>query len=97
MKGMTLDDAIISVRSGLENGYKDFGVKSGIIICGIRHISPDHSLELANLAVQYKNKGVIGFDLAGAEENFPAKHHKEAFELIKVSSDETKRRLKDKE
>jgi adenosine deaminase len=32
--------------------------------------------------VQYKNQGVVGFDLAGAEENFPAKHHQEAFELI---------------
>ena len=39
-------------------------------------------IELANLSVQYKNKGVIGFDLAGSEENFPAKKHKEAFYLI---------------
>ena len=36
--GMTLEEAIISVRNGLEKGNKDFGVKSGIIICGIRHI-----------------------------------------------------------
>ena len=82
MKGMTLEDAIISVRSGLEKGYKDFGVKSGIIICGIRHISPEASLKLADLCVKFKNKGVVGFDLAGAEENFPAKDHREAFYMI---------------
>ena len=80
--GMTLDRAVESVRDGLNQGEKDFGVKSGIIICGIRHISPEASLKLADLCVRYKNKGVVGFDLAGAEENFPAKDHREAFYMI---------------
>ena len=80
--GMTLDEAIFSVRDGLKKGEKDFGVKSGIIVCGIRHISPEASLKLADLCVRFKNKGVVGFDLAGAEENFPAKDHREAFYMI---------------
>ena len=82
-KGMTLNDAIDWVRKGLKKGQKKFGVRSGIIICGIRHISPSASLKLADLAVRYKNRGVVGFDLAGAEENFPAKEHREAFYLIR--------------
>ena len=82
-KGMTLNDAIDWVRKGLKEGQKKFGVRSGIIICGIRHISPSASLKLADLAVRYKNRGVVGFDLAGAEENFPAKEHREAFYLIR--------------
>ncbi len=82
-KGMTLDMAVESVKEGLKKGEKDFGVKSGIIVCGIRSISPEISLKLADLAVQYKNKGVVGFDLAGAEENFPAKEHREAFYQIR--------------
>ena len=82
-KGMSLDNAIDCVQKGLKKGQKEFGVKSGIIICGIRHISPDTSLKLADLAVRYKNRGVVGFDLAGAEENFPAKEHREAFYLIR--------------
>ena len=82
-KGMTLNDAIEWVRKGLKKGQKKFGVRSGIIICGIRHISPSASLKLADLAVRYKNRGVVGFDLAGAEENFPAKEHREAFYLIR--------------
>ena len=82
-KGMTLDMAVESVKKGLKKGEKRFGVKSGIIVCGIRSISPDISLRLADLAVQYKNKGVVGFDLAGAEENFPAKEHREAFYQIR--------------
>ena len=81
-KGMTLEDAVISVLNGLKKGEEDFGVKSGIIVCGIRHISPESSLKLADLCVRYKNKGVVGFDLAGAEENYPAKDHREAFYMI---------------
>ena len=81
--GMSLDMAIESVNKGLKEGEKDFGVKSRIIICGIRSISPEISLKLADLAVKYKNKGVVGFDLAGSEKNFPAKEHKEAFYQIR--------------
>jgi adenosine deaminase len=81
-RGMTLEEAITSVKNGLKKGEKDFGVKSGIIVCGIRHISPEASLKLADLCVKFKNDGVVGFDLAGAEENFPAKDHREAFYMI---------------
>tara|TARA_Y100000590_G_scaffold118306_1_gene135358 strand:- start:15321 stop:16391 length:1071 start_codon:yes stop_codon:yes gene_type:complete len=80
--GMTLEEAVEAVQDGLIKGEKAFGVKSGIIICGIRHISPEASLKLADLCVRYKNKGVVGFDLAGSEENFPAKDHREAFYMI---------------
>ena len=81
-KGMTSSQSVDAVKKGLEQAEKEFGIKTGIILCGIRNISPEVSLKLADLAVQYKNQGVVGFDLAGAEENFPAKHHQEAFELI---------------
>ena len=81
-EGMTSSESIDAVKKGLDQAESEFGIKTGIIICGIRNISPEVSLKLADLAVQYKNKGVVGFDLAGAEENFPAKHHQEAFELI---------------
>jgi len=81
-KGMTMGESVEAVRGGLKRGQKDFGVKSGIIVCGIRNISAAASLKLADLTVRYKNKGVVGFDLAGAEENFPAKDHQEAFYMI---------------
>lgn len=80
--GMTPAETIEAVKEGLKKGEQEFGVKSGIIVCGIRNISPSVSLKLADLTVEYKNKGVLGFDLAGIEENFPAKDHKEAFYLI---------------
>lgn len=82
-KGMTPAETVESVKKGLSRGEEDFGVKSGIIVCGIRNISPEVSYQLAELTVEYKNKGVVGFDLAGAEHNFPAKDHLDAFYLIK--------------
>ncbi|MDO9576556.1 MAG: adenosine deaminase [Candidatus Cloacimonadales bacterium] len=78
LKLTTISDAVIR---GLFEAEKKFNIKTGVIICGIRNMDPASSLELAKLAVAYKNKGVLGFDLAGAEADYPAKHHKEAFYL----------------
>ena len=80
--GMTIDESVEAIKIGLKRGEKDFGIKSGIIVCGIRNIPPQVSLKLADLTVRFKGKGVVGFDLAGAEENFPAKDHREAFYMI---------------
>ena len=82
-KDMTMEETVEAVQRGLIRGQKEFGVRSGIIICGIRDISPEISLQLAGIAVRYKDKGVIGFDLAGIEESNPAKKHREAFYLIR--------------
>lgn len=80
--GMTEGETIEAVKKGLDEAEVELGIGTGIIITGIRSISPEVSLRLADLAVQFKHKGVVAFDLAGAEENFPAKHHVEAFRLI---------------
>ncbi|MFQ6675796.1 MAG: adenosine deaminase [Fidelibacterota bacterium] len=79
---MTPQDTVKAVREGLRRAEKECRVRCGIIICGIRNINPETSLRLADIAVQFKNNGVVGFDLAGIEENFPAKHHREAFYMI---------------
>ena len=81
-QGLRLTTIVEAVNQGLRQGERDFGIESGIIICGIRNISPESSLEMAELAVAYKNRGVVGFDLAGAEYDYPAKHHRDAFQLI---------------
>ena len=80
--GMKLSETVDSVKKGLAQAFDECGILTGIIICGIRHISPNNSIELADLSILYKNKGVVAFDLAGAEENFPAKHHQDAFDMI---------------
>jgi len=85
-KGLNLTEIVEAVLHGLADGKKDFEVESGVILSGIRNISSEYSLRLAELAVAYKNFGVVGFDLAGAEANYPAKAHKEAFKLIRFNN-----------
>ncbi len=80
--GLRLDQVVQAVSDGLREAERAYDITTGLIICGIRNISPETSLQLAELAVAFKNRGVVGFDLAGAEENYPAKHHREAFYLI---------------
>jgi adenosine deaminase len=75
-----------AVLAGLRAAHDAFGVESAVILCGIRNISPESSLEMAELAVAYKGRGVVGFDLAGAEYDHPAKHHKKAFQLVRENN-----------
>lgn len=81
-QGMRLTNIVDAVLEGLSRGERDFGVHTGVIICGMRNINPETSYRLAELAIAYKNKGVLAFDLAGAETDYPAKKHKDAFFLI---------------
>ena len=80
-KGLTLAETIEATKAGLKRAEAKYGIKTGIIVCGIRSIGAQTSLTLAELAVAFKNRGVVGYDLAGQEENFPAKDHMEAFYL----------------
>ncbi|MGH1362345.1 MAG: adenosine deaminase [Calditrichia bacterium] len=82
-KGMSLTTIVDAVLQGLADAEKAFNIKTGVIICGMRNINPETSLMLAELAVAYKNRGVVAFDLAGQEESYPAKDHKEAYYLIR--------------
>jgi adenosine deaminase len=80
--GLTPDEAVAAVRRGLDAAGQRSGIRSGIIITGIRTIAPSSSLVLAQLAVRWKGRGVVAFDLAGAEEDNPAKNHLAAFHHV---------------
>jgi adenosine deaminase len=82
-RGLKLTSVIEAVLAGLKAARDKFGIESNVIICGIRNVSPASSLEMAELAVAYKGRGVVGFDLAGAEYDHPAKHHRAAFQLVR--------------
>lgn len=78
-EGLPLTEAVESPLRGLARAEEEYGIKTGLIICGIRNMEVDTSRELADLTVAYKDRGVVAFDLAGAEYNFPAKKHRDAF------------------
>jgi adenosine deaminase len=77
--GLSLGEAVEAPLRGLERAERDGGAMARVIVCGLRHLEPQVSLELARLAVSYKNRGVVAFDLAGGELGFPASAHAAAF------------------
>lgn len=85
-RGLKLTKVVEAVLLGLSRARIRYGINSKVIICGIRNISSESSYAMAELAVAYKNRGVVGFDLAGAEANYPAKTHRKAFDLVRANN-----------
>ena len=79
-RGLSQDHAIEAVLKGLARGKETYGVEWGLIICAMRHLTA--SVETAELAIRWRDQGVVGFDLAGGDAGFPPKKHVEAFQAI---------------
>jgi len=79
-RGLTHQQVVSAVLKGLERGRKEFGIRSGVLICAMRNMNV--SLEMAELAVDFRQRGVVGFDLAGEEGGYPPKKHVDAFHFI---------------
>ena len=82
-KGLNLEEIVTSVLKGLERGRKKTNVQFGLILCAMRNQSPENSLEIAELAVAFSERGVVGFDIAGDEYGHPPKKHLDAFQYIR--------------
>ena len=81
-KRLPFEDIVDPVIAGLRDAGAKHDMSTGVIICGIRSMAPRVSMALAELAVAYKGRGVLAFDLAGQERDYPAKAHRGAFQLI---------------
>lgn len=84
-RGLTLDAVVEAVQEGIELGIKDAAhsgsdIQIGQLITAMRHA--DRALEIAELAVRHRERGVVGFDIAGAEAGFPASKHRLAFDYL---------------
>jgi adenosine deaminase len=74
-----MGEALEAQLRGLERAERDHGIVARSIVCSLRQLPPETSLELAQLAVAYRNRGVVAFDLAGGEAGYPASAHGDAF------------------
>jgi adenosine deaminase len=77
--GLSLEQAVDAALGGLARAERHHGIVSRVIVCAIRSMAPEVSLQLARLAVEFKGAGVVGFDLAGGEAGHPASLHAPAF------------------
>jgi adenosine deaminase len=78
-RGLELGETIEAPLRGLARAERELGIVGRVIVCAIRNMSAELSLELSRLAVSYRGRGVVGFDLAGGEAGNPAALHAAAF------------------
>ena len=74
-------DVIKAINSGFKQAESEFGIVSGLILCGMRH-DPDNVKAVADLAIENKEL-IIGFDIAGPELNYLPSMYKDSFLKIK--------------
>ncbi|MFE3650767.1 adenosine deaminase [Streptomyces sp. NPDC057579] len=84
--GLTLDEVVDVVNAGFRAGERRAAeagrrIRVGTLLCAMRHA--DRAVEIAELAVAHRDRGVVGFDIAGGEIGNPAARHAEAFDYLR--------------
>lgn len=85
-RGLTLEEIIEAVLAGFSAGEREavadgHRIRIGVLLTAMR--TAMHSRRIAELAVQYRDLGAVGFDIAGAEAGFPPTRHLDAFEYLR--------------
>jgi adenosine deaminase len=78
-EGLSLEEVNDTVLQALKDAERDLDIKTGLIICGLRDRYESASMRQAELAAEYRHRGVVAFDLAGGEAGNPPKGHLHAF------------------
>ncbi|GAA3543411.1 adenosine deaminase 1 [Aeromicrobium flavum] len=84
--GLSIEEAVEAVQAGIDEGVEQVraggrAMVVGQLLTAMRHAS--RGMEIAQVAVAYRDRGVLGFDIAGAEDGFPPILHLEAFEYLR--------------
>src|SRR6266545_1402406 len=84
-RGLLLDEAVEAVLAGFRDGSAEAAqagtpIRTATLLTAMRHAA--RSMEIAELAVRYRDLGVVGFDIAGAEAGYPPTRHLDAFEYL---------------
>jgi len=80
-RGLNLEQVVDAVARGFSPAEQRYAITLRQIICAMRDRTD--SLEMAELAVAFRERGVVGFDIAGEEAGHPPKAHLEAFQLCR--------------
>jgi adenosine deaminase len=80
--GLTLDEVVAAVQEGFDEAVVASGGRIVVrqLLTAMRHQA--RSMEIAELAVAWRDRGVAGFDIAGAEAGYPPTRHLDAFEYL---------------
>src|SRR5689334_24470370 len=79
-RGLSLNEVVQAVLEGFRIGSEGRGITVYALLTAMRTAA--RSLEIAELAVRYRDRGVAGFDIAGAEAGWPPSRHLDAFQYV---------------
>jgi len=84
--GLVLEEVVEAVNAGFRDGERlaaaaGHGIRVTALLTAMRHAA--NGTEIARLVVRYRDDGVAGFDIAGAEAGFPPTRHLDAFEYLR--------------
>lgn len=82
-QGLSMEEIIESILKGKTRAEKEYNIKSNIILIGMRNDSSDNIFKILNVGKKYLGKGVVAFDLAGDEANYPLYIHEKSINLAK--------------
>ncbi len=87
--GLTLDEVVQAVLDGFRAGEaaafeQGRTIRIGVLVTAMRHAAK--SRQIAELAVRFRDAGVVGFDIAGAEAGYPPTRHLDAFEYLRQAN-----------
>ncbi|MGH2848683.1 MAG: adenosine deaminase [Thermoleophilaceae bacterium] len=79
LAGMSDEEHLQGIAQGIEDARNDHGVEGRILISAVRNLGVDRALRVARHAAERPHPYVVGFSMAGDEENFPAGDYAEVF------------------
>ncbi len=82
-KGLVLDEVVEAVVKGVKRAEEKYDIQANLLLCIMRHLDPNKGFEIVDLAKRFRNKKVVGIDLAGDEFNYSALLFKEVFAKAK--------------
>lgn len=82
-KGLTPYEVVQAIEAATATAVQQTGIEARLILCTLRHYTEAQSMETVELAEQFKNTYVAGFDIAGDEAGFPIDAHIKAYQFAK--------------
>lgn len=82
-ENLSEDQFIEAILDGFNRAMSKYPIKVRLLLCAMRHLPPEDSYFLIDLVKKYRDRGVVGLDLAGDEYNYPASLFKSFFTKAK--------------
>lgn len=81
-KGLPLHRIVETVEQAVADAIAHTGIESRIILCTMRHVDADLSLQVGRLVTEFQGSLVAAIDISGDEAGYPLDPHVAAFRWV---------------